>query len=205
MNPKTLDQLHQELYQYRNHDASYHDRMVHDIPDAEVIERKTFILKKCVDRVVLDIGCFGPLHDEIKTIAKTAYGIDHKVLKNDPLFFELEITKAPLPELKDVEIVVCGEVVEHLSNPGLFLEELKQKYPCEKLFSVPNAFGSFHVNWTRKGQENVNDDHVAYYSYKTFTTLLKRYGYKITEFYWYDNPKQVQEQGFNEGLVFVTI
>jgi 2-polyprenyl-3-methyl-5-hydroxy-6-metoxy-1,4-benzoquinol methylase len=179
--------------------------MIHDIPDSEVIDRKMFILKNCLDKVVLDIGCYGPLHTEIKQIAKTAYGIDHRELKDDPLFFKLEITKAPLPELKDVEIVVCGEVVEHLSNPGLFLEELKQKYSCQKIFSVPNAFGVFHTHWIKNSQENVNDDHVAYYSYKTFTTLLTRYGYKVKEFYWYDNPTQVQKQGFNEGLVFVTI
>jgi len=179
--------------------------MVHEIPDTEVIERQTFILKKCLDKTVLDIGCFGHLHREIKKVAKVAYGIDHKMIPDDPTFFQLELTRSPLPELKDVEVVICGEVVEHLSNPGLFLEELRAKYHCETIFSVPNAFGSFHVSWIRQGKENVNEDHVAYYTYKTFTTLLKRYGYKVSEFYWYDNPDQVQRQGFNEGMVFSTI
>jgi 2-polyprenyl-3-methyl-5-hydroxy-6-metoxy-1,4-benzoquinol methylase len=202
---KTLDELKLELNQYANHTADYHDRMVHDIPDTEVIDRQAYILSHCVDKVVLDVGCFGPLHNEIKKIAKIAYGIDHKPIEGDPLFFQIEINKIPLPELKDVDLVVCGEVLEHLSNPGFFLEELKQKYSCEKVFSVPNAFGSFHTAWTKQGKENVNEDHVCYYSYKTFTTLLSRYGYKVKEFYWYDNPHQVQRQGFNEGLVFLTI
>ena len=202
---KSLDELKAELTNYSKHSAEYHDRMVHSIPDAEVIDRQKFILTECIDKTVLDIGCKGDLHSDIKLIAKRVYGIDHAEVKDDPDFFKVELTKEEIPLLEGIEVIICGEVLEHLSNPGLFLEELKKKYPNKKkIFSVPNAFGIFHTTWIRKGEENVNNDHVAYYSWKTFTTLVKRYGYEVSGFYWYDNPNQIQKQGFNEGLVFVT-
>jgi hypothetical protein len=203
----TLDAIKDSLSQYRDHTPEYQDRMIHDVPDTAVIDRRAFILEKCMDKIVLDIGCSGPLHLEIQKVAKKTYGLD-KVKCDVPNFFEIDIDalgKEWFMSLskENFDIIICGEVVEHLSNPGLFLEGL-YSFKCPKIFTVPNAFGGFSAHWIKQNKENVNKEHVAYYTYTTFSTLLKRYNYKIDEFYWYDNPSQVQRQGFNEGLVFLT-
>jgi hypothetical protein len=49
------------------------------------------------------------------------------------------------------------------------------------------------------GTENVNVDHVAWYSWRTLKTLLDRYGYPIREFYWYKGRPR-----FAEGIIVVT-
>uniref|UniRef100_A0A6M3JFS9 Putative methyltransferase n=1 Tax=viral metagenome TaxID=1070528 RepID=A0A6M3JFS9_9ZZZZ len=184
----------------------YDDKMITDIPDVEVIERRTFILKQCLDKVILDVGCKGSFHAELKAVTKKCYGIDRDIVKEDPDFKQVVIGKDPIPIYEDVEIVVCGEVIEHLSNPGMFLDELRTSYPTQmKIISVPNAFSNGHQGWIKKGQENTNKDHVAYYTYVTLKGLLSKHGYKIEEFYWYDNPEHIQIQGLNEGMVVVTV
>lgn len=201
----SIEQAQKEVLSLGNMTWDYKDRMVTNIPNADVITRNVFILKQCLDKTILDVGCYGPLHKDIREVAKRAYGIDIRKMPDDPDFMQLELTKDPLPVFSDVELVICGEVIEHLSNPGMFLGELKEKYPTvNKIFTVPNAFGSTQVHWIKKLKENTNRDHVAYYSYVTFSELLRRYDYRILEFYWYDNPEQVQQHGFNEGMVFVT-
>lgn len=204
---KSIDDLLNELNDVNSHgiNPEYYDRMITYIPDAEVIDRVAFLMSKVMDKNILDIGCAGYLHKNLKTVATKCYGIDQVEIKDDPDFKQIIIGKDPLPKF-DIDIVICGEVVEHLSNPGMFLDELKTVYPSqEKIITVPNAFANYHQSWIRKGKENTNKDHVAYYSYVTMTTLLKRCGYEVKEFYWYDDPSHIQPQGLNEGMVFVTI
>ena len=50
-----------------------------------------------------------------------------------------------------------------------------------------------------QGMENVNIDHVAWYSYTTLTTLLKREGWIPEVHAWYKG-----EPYFSEGLIVVT-
>ena len=204
----SLDQLYRRVLDLAGTDRTieYEDKMITDIPDTEVIDRRAFILKQCIDKVVLDVGCAGSFHTELKQVSKKCYGIDQVAVKNDPDFKQMEIGKEPIPVYEDVDIIICGEIIEHLSNPGLFLDELRTSYPAKiKIISVPNAFAGGHQGWIKKGQENTNKDHVAYYSYVTLFSLLNKHGYKIDRFYWYDNPKYINYQGLNEGMVVVTI
>ena len=201
--PRSIDDLLKQINP--TVDLAYQEKMVHPFPDTEVIDRISFILHKCTDKIVMDIGCGGPLHGQILKVAKRAYGID-RVKTEYPDVVQTDISQGVLAPLipPDVELILCCEIVEHLSNPGIFLDSLKQ-FEAEKLFSVPNAFGKTQPHWIIKGKENVNSEHVAWYSWYTFQNLLKRHGYKIKDFYWYDNPDSIQQHGLNEGLVFVTI
>ena len=62
------------------------------------------------------------------------------MVKDDPDFKQVVIGKDPIPVYEDVQIVVCGEVMEHLCNPGMFLDELKagilpdEDYQCSQCF-----------------------------------------------------------------------
>jgi len=96
----------------------------------------------------------------------------------------------------DVDIIVCGEVFEHLANPGRVLKALRE-YQKPVVVTVPNAFsdsGHFSVS---RGIENVNKDHVAYYSYWTLRELVTRYGFTIYDWYWYNGKPLTAE-----GLIF---
>ena len=175
----------------------YDDKMLHVIPPAQVIQRGAYVLSKVKGRTVLDIGASGKLHEAIKQAALMCYGIDIQPC-NEKEYFQLDIDKASeFPDIDGIQFVVAGEVMEHLSNAGHFLDMLK-KYQCPVILTVPNAFCSGGYNSIQKGVEMVNPEHVAYYSYWTLKTLVQKHGYKILEWYWYNGKPLTAE-----GIIFL--
>jgi hypothetical protein len=152
-----------------------------------------FILERVRDKVVLDVGGTGPMHDRIKEIASYVYTID-VVPSDDPNSFVLDLDECTeLPPVA-VDLVVCGEVLEHLGNPLHFLKLLNKTYPVPVLVTVPNAFGYAGMRQVEhSARENVNLEHVAYYSYWTLKRLLTKAGFVISEFYWYGGPPRLSE------------
>src|SRR5574343_528929 len=178
-------------------DPAYDAKMMHKIPEAPVIDRNEIIINVTTGRVVLELGCAeSKLRRTLSGIAKKLYGMDKIKCRGDN-FIQVNFDKDDIPLLDDVEVVICGEVIEHLSNPGFFLDNLS-KYNCHTLFTVPNALTTIGLQHARKGFENVNKDHVAYYSWKTFTTLLERHKWQIDYFWWYRG-----DPVFAEGLIFL--
>lgn len=180
----------------------YTAKQLHKVPIAPVVDRTKFLLDRCRGKVVLDIGASGPMHYRIAEVASKCYGIDREN-RSDVLAVDLDDYHSMLPEYEDVEVVICGEVIEHLSNPGWFLDRLRKAYTCPVIITVPNAFGDGgRGSLAQQNLENCNLDHVAWYSHRTIKTLLERAGYSIREFYWYGH-KQARPK-FSEGLIVVT-
>jgi hypothetical protein len=182
-------------------DAEYRARMLHPLPKGKAVSRESWILEKATKAMVethavLNIGsASGLLHgllcDLAEKVGGKVYGLDKQpgadiVMDLD----DVRIPEVPVPE--DVGLVVIGEVLEHLSNPGWFLERLRKAIeprehisPADVAVTVPNAF-SRSSGWLNKGLENVNVDHVAWYSPRTLRTLVERAGYTISEWGWYN-------------------
>lgn len=175
--------------------SNYIGTMFHNIPAAESVKRERFILERVKGRRILDIGCTGPMGQAIKKLASIYYGMD-KDVETGREYQKIDIDKANFLPLFDVDLVVAGEVIEHLSNPGHFLDMLKI-YKCPIVLTTPNAFSAVGHYWTGRGAENVNPEHVAYYSWHTLKTLVERHGYEITEWYWYNGSPRTAE-----GLIF---
>ena len=163
-------------------DPAYAEKMIHPVPELPTVkDRSAYLIEKAKDKVVLDIGCSGPISEKIKASAKVYYGVD-QVQVNGCDVVDLDHRADLMPKHEDVEIVICSEFLEHLTNPGYFLLVLK-KYYAEKLIyiTVPNA-GGYTV---QNNCEIVNKDHVCWYSYTTLKTLLTRCGFEIMESRWY--------------------
>jgi hypothetical protein len=202
---QSIDQITRDINRYPTGvDGLYLAKMMHPVPNTDIIDKKNFVLNKCIDRTVFDIGCGVMFHQFIQDIAKKTYGIDKIVCPKVKNFIQMDIETNDIPFYEDVDLILVLDVMEHLLNAGLFLNKLS-KYKCEKIITLPNAFSEGHFWHSRKGLENVNIDHVCFYSYTTFKTLLTKCGYRIMEFYWYDYPEQIQHHGMNEGMVFVTL
>jgi hypothetical protein len=106
-----------------------------------------------------------------------------------------------LPTYADVEVVLLGEVIEHLMSPGVLLWQVREHYPqCETIITVPNAFSQAGHAWIRKGIEQINSDHTAWYSYMTLKTLVEKCRFAVKEWYWHNGAKYVAE-----GLIFVCV
>ncbi len=188
----------------------YAAKMLHDVPESKTVDRTAFICERVAGKRVLDIGSSGPLRVAVQAAAGAVIGLDREA-SDGVIAFDLDdlpgddgghgVDFADLPvDKRFPEVVLCGEILEHLSNPGFLLQRLHYQYPgVPVIISVPNAFSKIARKHMERGTENVNLDHCSWFSYTTLKTLLGRYGYTIREHYWYGGPPYVAE-----GLIVVT-
>lgn len=175
------------------HGKEYQEKMMHPIPPAPVVERELYILGKVRGKRVLDIGATGPMHAAIVDLAAVCFGIDI-VAKTEANYFQVDLDRtAHLPVIEKIDMIIAGEVIEHLSNAGHFLDLLGE-YDCPIVLTTPNAFAEVGQHYVKnKGIEQVNKEHVAYYSYHTLLVLFERHGFTLNEFFWYHGKPNVAE------------
>nr|WP_172632601.1 methyltransferase domain-containing protein [Methanotorris igneus] len=94
---------------------------------------------------------------------------------------------------KKFDVIVAGEIIEHLENPGLFLDKVKEflKEDGILIITTPNMLSlRFIIRHTLFGQESPfwknRDDEIRYghvigFSKMLLENLLLRKGYKILE------------------------
>lgn len=190
MSYATIDDLLSQLGarpQAAGAERAYADKMLHAIPAATVVDRAGFILEHCTGKRVLEFGASGPMHEAIVKVATSYVGVD-RVDSVCVIGFDLDdVSQSTLPVCEqDFDVIICGEVLEHLSNPGWFLTRLKRQYPrVPTIITVPNAFSAAAHTHMLRGTENVNRDHCCWYSFRTLKTLLERHGYGGYRFAWY--------------------
>jgi len=81
------------------------------------------------------------------------------------------------------DLIVAGEVIEHLANPGRMLETAHAvlREDGEIIITTANAFCFRKLLRVLLGKESVHEDHVAYYSHRTLERLATMYGYFVAE------------------------
>jgi len=179
--------------------AEYDARMIHAVPDTDVVDRMEFLKLWCRDKVVLSLGCTGQYQEGVDQVATVCYGVDNEPQDREH-FACLDLDEEPgvlVYLYPDTELVWAGEVLEHLTNPGRLLKGLAL-LQCPVLITVPNAHAEVGRLHMQKGIENVNEGHVAYYSYWTLLRLIEKCGFSLLEWHWYGGKPL-----FAEGLVFV--
>lgn len=195
----------------------------------KLVQRVEFIKKACRGKKVLHLGCTDYpftekviendmlLHFELAKIAKELYGFDFDQTGIDILAERgtKNLHRADLERLDEVDldekfdVIVAGEMIEHLSNPGLFLRGIKRFMHAETdlLITTINAYGALRFAiYGLRGKGGVNEpvhpDHVSYYSYKTLSLILKRENLDIREFCFYDiGPEHRQHNPWHYNLV----
>lgn len=219
MSYASLDDLRSHLGGQASLTPAYREKMLHPLPAMPTVDREAFIVKRCTGKRVLEFGASGPLNTAIERVAKAYVGVDredridtiqHETLgqvMTDIQGFDLDdVAHAWLPVPAYVagapwDLIVCGETLEHLSNPGWFLTRLKRQYGgVPVIVTVPNAFAATGSAHLRRGVENVNRDHVAWYSPTTLRTLLQRHGFTILDWACYNGTAPVAE-----GLIVVAV
>ncbi|MBK9063697.1 MAG: class I SAM-dependent methyltransferase [Acidobacteria bacterium] len=182
-------------------------------PESGLVQRLEFLDGICRDRSVLHFGCTnwpytqtmldagGLLHVRLAKTASDLWGLD-----SDPDGLRA-LEAAGVPNLvrgdaealgacsldRTFDVVLAGEILEHLSNPGLFLRGVRRFLaPDGRLvLTTVNAycgvrFAQYFFRGRGGAAEPVHPDHVAYYSYRTLTHLLEREGYVVESFRFYD-------------------
>lgn len=179
----------------------------------ELVQRVEFIKKICAGQKVLHLGCTDYpytaqavendmlLHFKLERIASALYGFDFDQKGIDVLRESggKNLYRADLEKLEEVnldetfDVIIAGEMIEHLSNPGLFLKGIQRfMNPKTKLIiTTINAYsGMRYLIYGLRGKggrnEPVHQDHVAYYSYKTLSLIIERENLKVEDFLFYD-------------------
>ena len=88
------------------------------------------------------------------------------------------------------DLIVAGDIIEHLPNPGLFLESCRRVLSADGriIITTVNAYSVARFLKSIFFHEAVHPEHTAYYSNKTLTRLVEmsgliaaRKGYYICE------------------------
>ncbi|HXV58174.1 MAG TPA: methyltransferase domain-containing protein [Gaiellaceae bacterium] len=139
------------------------------------------------------------LHARLAEVAASLVGLDVEeegVRWAREHGFDAQSVDAQSPEavaalgLEPAEVVIAGEVVEHLDAPGPFLRAMRELASLDGLLVVttPNAYRLLNFLAPLAGVELVHPDHTAWHSPHTLATLLARSGWELEGAAYYQNP-----------------
>jgi SAM-dependent methyltransferase len=195
----------------------------------QLVQRVEFIKGMCAGKKVLHLGCTNwpytreaiennmLLHFDLEKVAAELYGFDYDQQGLDVLAEAgtRNLYRADLEKLDEVDlhetfdVIVAGEMIEHLNNPGLFLKGVQRFMNPETqlIITTLNAYcGMRFAIYALRGKggavEPVHPDHVAYYSYSTLKLLVERQNLHIDEFLFYDIGSDHRQ--FNRWYVNMT-
>lgn len=159
--------------------------------DAVLIEakiRKGYYLHKVITD--LSTKCIGvDLNSELIGYLRDEHGIDNITYGNveDPASFEKYTS-----ELKDFEVLMIPDLIEHLNNAGNMLDGIKKYFsPDVKVYIMtPNPCGYLNFAATLLRKELYTDYHTFLFTTESMKVLLKRYGFSINRVYPVQVPKE---------------
>jgi 2-polyprenyl-3-methyl-5-hydroxy-6-metoxy-1,4-benzoquinol methylase len=165
-----------------------------------VDDRGRYVCDLVAGKSVLDVGVVehtreacessGWLHRRLRSSASRCLGVDILADEIDHLRekgFDVicaDITAKPLPEIFDV--IVAGEVLEHIEVPGAFMSNCAQMLrPGGRLIvTVPNPWYANRIwknAWSRFSYVD-SADHIAWYDAATLYELGQRHGFILQRY-----------------------
>jgi hypothetical protein len=85
---------------------------------------------------------------------------------------------------KPFDVILAGEIIEHVENPGLFLRSCLPLIAKDGILIITtiNAYCLFRIARYLFGREVVHEDHNYYFSARVLERLTSRCGYVTKEF-----------------------
>lgn len=170
-------------------------KKIQNVQDPKISFFKDFVH----DKSVLDLGCIDHdplnskgaywLHGHIKEKAKKVVGLDY--YKKGVEYFkgsEFDIRYGDAQNFsfnEKFDVVTAGDLIEHLPNPGKFLECVSDNLSKEGLLvlSTPNPWcWKYVVNFiVKRNSDRINPEHICWFCNTTLKLLLNRYGFEIVK------------------------
>ena len=177
--------------------------------DFDLVQRLDIIREICSGKRVLHLGCTNYpytedaiklnmlLHFDLEKVATDLWGLDSDQAGINVLTAHgsKQIMLCDLERLDHLDldgtfdVIVAGEIIEHLNNPGLFLKGIRRFMTKDSVLIVTTVnaycamrFFYYGARGKRGRIEPVHPDHVAYYSYTTLKLLIERHELEIERF-----------------------
>jgi hypothetical protein len=179
-----------------------------------VVDRRAFLPGLARDRKVVHLGCVDEhltlaragtgdlLHQELHRVCASLLGVDisvdglaalRSVVPGDYLHGDVErLDELVLPA---AEVVIAAELIEHLGNPGLFLDGLHAyltQTGAVAVVTTPNAYAwAATARFGLWAREATHPDHRLVYSPVTLDITLQRSGLQPVRRYahaWHRGP-----------------
>jgi 2-polyprenyl-3-methyl-5-hydroxy-6-metoxy-1,4-benzoquinol methylase len=206
------------------------------IPRLPIADREAFLLDAVRGKKVLSIGLGGysdirsysfnlktqdlsrTLSGRLAAAAESATFLDlsqDAILAFKPTvsaaYYEQDVT-ADLgtwpEELRALEfdVIILGEVLEHLDNPGAALRNLSRLLTASGVLivTVPNAFSMSGIVKMFMGVENTHPEHTCHYSYLTIQRLFSMSKMKLVHLQWYSWTKPRPANPLRAALQFLS-
>jgi predicted TPR repeat methyltransferase len=178
-----------------------------------LVDRVSYLVEACHRKRVLHLGCTdwpyteqklasgSLLHARISSVASSLVGVDadpqgvacFRQMGFPETYVEnVENFSSPLVKDRAYDVIVAGEILEHLENCGLFLRSVQNLMGprTELIITTINAYCFFRFVSYLFGRENVHPDHNYYFSPVVLRKLLNRCGLEVVEFCHYPIGKE---------------
>ena len=147
---------------------------------------------------VLDIGFWGQgktyesptwPHKLLKDRAGDVYGLD--LVYDESVIPDADRAKYKVAAAEDFHfdkkfsIIFAGDLIEHLVNPGLFLDNAKAHLDAggKLIITTPNTFNLFVMaGKLTRPEPPINPDHTFYFNRRTIEILLQKCGFAVESF-----------------------
>ncbi|WP_152529067.1 methyltransferase domain-containing protein [Stutzerimonas azotifigens] len=163
--------------------------------------RSSAILDFCRDKVVFHFGAAdwpdtlgkgakgNLLHQKLSEISSKLYGADLEpagvqwLAQNGYEVSRIDICRDDFHLPSDVQVVIFGEIIEHLDDVGAALWRLHKGMPdaAKIVTTTPNAFYGQNFFNGVMGVENQHPDHVCLFSPVTLVSSFERAGFKCEQ------------------------
>ena len=173
-----------------------------------VSDRFQIIESLCTKKKVIHLGCVDHLplihqkieqnlwlHARLCKYTQRCLGIDINseginFVRNDLGYEDVicgDILGEDIIEIKKNfwDYLVMGEILEHVNDPCLFLNRIREKYEnnIDKLIiTVPNAFSWQNMTYTFSHQECINTDHRYWFTPYTLAKVISQAGMHVEQF-----------------------
>ena len=182
--------------------SDIHEPLYSEMPFLGIVDRTEYLCEKARGKDVLHVGCADYpltlermsssqfLHRRLTSSSRSCLGVDLSAeaidaMKSAGMDNVVCADACALSERFEAEfdVIVAGEVIEHIPNPGIFMEQAAQclRPGGSLVVTVPNAFNILRLWGLLRGREIVHRDHCYYFSSKTLARLGELSGFRTQE------------------------
>jgi 2-polyprenyl-3-methyl-5-hydroxy-6-metoxy-1,4-benzoquinol methylase len=203
---------------------------LYDVSRISLVSRVDYIANACRGKRVVDLGCVSQgggfaatqspdwLHGQILAVGQKVVGLDadadgisllrkqgYNCIEGDAESLDSINFIEPLGGT--VDLIVAGELMEHLSNPGRFLDSCRRvlqtqgSQESQLIISVPSPYWYRQMLAVMSGKEYSSSDHNCWYSPTTLTTLLMKHDFQVKRIVGYSYGSSNRVRDFRHKII----